>query len=543
MGTFKFKNWKAIACCVAGLLGARLDGNEWTNPYELDQGDAAFGNYTTPSVEIAVNSSGQAAAAWKEFFAAGQANVKAAYFDGFVWSSAVDVSPPIAPASANRLSVSINESGIASVTWQDSVAQEMFLSIYSNGSWSAPIQVSTTTVNLGNAPVTNGIDADGNILVVWVNGPSPTETIFARQFNSSGIALSGEVALSSPAEETVGQTAFKVFQFSMNNNGEAMYVWGGGAAVGSTVMKYAYFDGTTWTITNQTFYATPGNYQSISVDLNDSGLAAATWVDATVVPGSFLNAVSFYDGSAWSAPIYLDSSTIGMTLTQIGIDADGNCLAVWQNQTVVGPPPQYDLKSQYYSKRTNTWKTPTLHASPAFDAVLEMNTRGNALLSWSAGFATPDITTDVGILQASLFQNKQWLAPATISSTAGKARASGLSYSDGGIGAIGWRFGVDAMTPVLIQTAFFSNALYGKQVANTFPSQIDYVNTLEWPKIWSPASFLYYSITRNGVPIAQVPSSSAPYFEDHHQTKGAAYTYTITGITSGGPSVTYTVSF
>ncbi len=548
MQDFKFKKWKAIACCIAGLLGFHVQANEWTPPFQLDIDSAMpplVTNYTTQAVEIASNSSGQTVAVWKEFFAGANANPRAAYFDGYVWSPTVDLSPAMGISSANRVSVSINESGIAAATWQSSVAPgDMYLSIYSNGSWSPmPILASVTTGNVGNAPISNGIDENGNILVVWVNGPSPTETIYARQFNSAGTPLTGEITLSAPAEEIVGQTPFQIFQFSMNENGEAMYVWGGGANTTNTVMKYSYFDGSSWTITNQVFYATVGNYSSIPVDLNDSGLAAATGIDATVVPGSFLNAVSFFDGSSWTAPIYLDSSTVGMNLTQIGIDGEGNCLAVWQNQTVLGPPAEYVLKSQYYSKATNSWSAPVVHASPAFDALLSMNSRGDALLSWSYGFSTPDIATDVAVLQASLFQFKRWSAPVTLTQADTKARASGLSYNERGQGAIAWRLGQDAATPVLVQAAFFSNALFGKQVANKFPSQTDYVNTLSWPQIWSPTAFLYYTITRNGETIAQVPSSSQPYFEDHHRTKGAWTTYTITGVSPSGPSMTYSVSF
>ena len=139
MQDFKFKKWKAIACCIAGLLGFHVQANEWTPPFQLDIDSAMpplVTNYTTQAVEIASNSSGQTVAVWKEFFAGANANPRAAYFDGYVWSPTVDLSPAMGISSANRVSVSINESGIAAATWQSSVAPgDMYLSIYSNGSW------------------------------------------------------------------------------------------------------------------------------------------------------------------------------------------------------------------------------------------------------------------------------------------------------------------------------------------------------------------------------------------------------------------------
>ena len=533
------------------LIGFNAEANVWTDPFTLQTivaPDEPNLNYQSrQDVEITMNDSGQSVAAWKKQLTLTSPPF-AAYFDGYVWTSPTQLLPDAIAGLNNRLETSINESGVAAVTWTNNLAgvNDVYLSIYANGAWSpSAIQVSTMGISPTASSPKNAIDNEGNILVVWITSSAAMPQVLASRFNSSGAVLESEFALSAGNVFVLG-AGDNTFQLSMNAEGEAMYVWAEGAAAATTIIKYAYFDGTSWTITDQVLYGTPGPYSDMTVSLNDSGLAAACWVETVAMAHKVW--ASLYDGANWSSPFLLDTSTVGMDRSQIGMDSRGNCIAVWMNQTVPGDPPQFQIKSASYSRTSGTWSSPVTLADPAYGSQLAANSRGAALISWSAGISTitPDFSTDTGSLQVSTYGGGNWSLPVTISSPDGIARANQVFLTSSGNGAIAWRLGqpIGPATPteVLIQVAFFNQNLGGRQVPNRFPSQIDYVNALNWSAIWSPTAFLYYSITRNGEEIAQVPSSQWTY-QDHYRTKGVQTTYSVTGITPTGPSMTYPATF
>jgi hypothetical protein len=279
--------------------------------------------------------------------------------------------------------------------------------------WSLPpLDVSTAATQpddpeyVGEAQV--GVDAGGNSYSVWVVNLG----VYGSTLPFGGKHWSA-------APQLIGGGAGIVATFpslAVNSSGQAMVVWSNGPVGGPYQVYYSAYNPVTglWGATPAAVDPTgpvSDNPTFPQVSINDLGQAVAVWdvFDNSVTPPTSVAHAAYFNGTAWelqqaiSGPSY--EATMGptstnypfQTLPQVGIDAAGNAVAVWQRQlsdtVVVGNTV---VESAVFSSNTGLWSTPTLLAvgdlapydnlSPAnvfgMTPQISVNKRGEAVAVW-----------------------------------------------------------------------------------------------------------------------------------------------------------------
>ena len=135
--------------------------------------------------------------------------------------------------------------------------------------------------------------------------------------------------------------------------------------------------------------------------INTTGNAELAWVNGTYPSFSLLS--STYSGGVWSAPVAIETGILDYV--QLGIDATGNAVAVWQ-ENISG-----NLSIQTASKPFGgSWTAPSTLSVSANNSglVLAMNGAGQTIAVWI------DITAEA-IMASYLTFGGSWSAPVTLS--------------------------------------------------------------------------------------------------------------------------------
>lgn len=158
-----------------------------------------------------------------------------------------------------------------------------------------------------------------------------------------------------------------------------------------------------------TSWAVPG--ESTDIALNAAGRGAAVWVRATGsgVADCTLQAAAF-NGTSWGAPLTLVSPSVaGVTRPRVGVDSDGNAIAVWV-QTLSGFAV---VRASRYTTG-GTWSAPVTLSDAAENVSdgpeLGVDDTGNAVAAWVSA------TAGVPTLHAAQFGEvaNAWTMPETV---------------------------------------------------------------------------------------------------------------------------------
>jgi len=175
-----------------------------------------------------------------------------------------------------------------------------------------------------------GLDANGNAMAVWTQSDGSVVSVWANRYNAGTSTWGTAVVIES--DDAAGHDAFTP-QIGLDANGNAMAVWT--QSVGSLVSVWAnrYNAGTgIWgtAVVIESDDAAGHDASDPQIGLDASGNAMAVWQQFEgSINRAWANRYNAGTGT-WGTPMELETAYTGnASLPQIEFDASGNGVAVW----------------------------------------------------------------------------------------------------------------------------------------------------------------------------------------------------------------------
>ncbi len=316
------------------------------------------------------------------------------------------------------------------------------------------------------------VDPNGNAVAIWSRFDGANTIILAGSFDLNFFvwSLSGDISV--PGQNaTFPQVAVDAF-------GNAVAVWqrfdGANDIIQSSTLPFAPI--IAW---SPPVDVSPAGFNSSAsqVAVDPDGNAVAVWASFNG-PMSMIQSSTLPFGGAWTTPVDLSNSAFSANLPQVGVDGDGNAVAIWE----------------YYGS----------------DTIIQAST-----LAFGTG---------------------AWSTPADLSIAGANSDTTQVSVNADGIAVAVWRR--DNGTYFIVQSSWADIGIappataFGQQITNDFGLQVEFFNLLKWARSLS-THVAGYRIYRNGTFIAQVSSNTFQY-EDHGREPNSMATYSITSVDSFG---------
>ncbi|WP_171040648.1 Ig-like domain-containing protein [Marinobacter alexandrii] len=294
----------------------RFDGSVWGDA-ELIQTTSA-GDASDP--QIAFNHDGKGLAVWAQFDGSGY-NIWANRFDGSAWGAAVQIDDGIAADAADpQIAIDPDGRGIAVWAEFDGSQYKIRANRFDGSAWGTVEFIQTTTPGEARDPQI-AISPDGQALAVWAQSDGSRFNIWANRFDGSGWRRAEHI-------ETDNAGSSLTPQIVLDADGSALAVWQqfDGARYNIWANR---FDGGAWGAAERIEIDNAGSAVVPQIALEADGRALAVWQQSD---GSRDNIwANRFDGSAWGTAELIEADDVGHASSpQIGFDAEGRALAVWQ---------------------------------------------------------------------------------------------------------------------------------------------------------------------------------------------------------------------
>ena len=468
---------------------------------------------------------------------------------------------PIASSSSGGGALDSDANGHAIAILGSGSNAEILAYYYTNGSWGSPQSLFTAVPPGVITGYTLSMNPSGQAIAVWGDGlnADSSSNIYSAFFDGA--------SWSTPTPNPLGTSIITLFQnmsVSMNASGDAILT----TLDTSQNISYAQFIGGTWTALQPVAIVGVSNFLSVPVAYSDIGTAAAAWFDSGFV------FVDYFDG-VWQVPVNVGAISGGVGANpEVGIDSNGNAIALWTDGAG-------NVEYSYWNG-SNWTAAADVSAAPGNSAApsLSMAPGGTAIAAWIDGSGDGIYNT---------FDGSAWGTPAVFSPGIGPFADAHVSTDESGNALIVYTTSAHdtearslplggALSPVEsvvtadvvftndVLSSLSSNGvqfalmdsptgegtnIYGSATLfvpppspnvlningnvckNKFASQSDLVKTIRWSPLLDP-TVVSYSLSRNGVLIASIPSSGPFIFRDHHRCKKGNDTYTLIALNASG---------
>jgi hypothetical protein len=360
--------------------------------------------------------------------------------------------------------------------------------------WSTPEALAPAANTALHARV--GVDAVGNVLVVWVGQGATSTTVRARRYDVAEEEWTAAVALSADGVAIVGEPSLAV-----TDSGAAVAVW---AREDGAVQASRFVMGETPAWSAATVVSSSGQASTVpQVAVSRNGTAATiVWHAVLGVTQAVLAARWNPDEELWGAPSQLSLAATAVFEPTVAVDEAGGSTAAWT---------WFDgrfrnLQTARFDVVADAW-TPASDRSSGSDALspsLSVDSVGNAALVWATAFGASEVVL------GSFFRIdvNGWTGATTIVfPPSGRARLPRVRLADSGDAVAVWQFEGD-FTRVQASTYALSLAPRLQPATVTGP----FVG-LSWipPTAGDPPSAytVVASSTSGGEPLATLPMGSA----------------------------------
>jgi hypothetical protein len=289
--------------------------------------------------------------------------------------------------------VAIDANGNALAVWGqldgsfDSIVANRYTA--ATNSWGTAVPIENSA---GHAAIPQiAIDANGNVLAVWVQDGDATASVRYDVWSSRYTATSSTWSTPTPLEtDNTGDTYRP--QIAIDANGNALAVWTQFDGTNNSIWANRYTTGTGWGTAAliETDNAGSAFSPQIAIDVNGNALAVWGQFDGTrgsIWSNRFIAGTGA--GTGWGTAALIETDNAGSAYEpQIAVDTNGNALAVWSLDDGVNN----SIWANRYTAATNTWGTAvfieTDNPSDAGTPQIAIDTNGNALAVWSKFDAT-----------------------------------------------------------------------------------------------------------------------------------------------------------
>lgn len=311
-----------------------LNGRDdiWANRYTAGSGWGTAslieaGAFDAGNPQLGIDASGNVIAVWWQSDGSRNNLVSNRYVPATGWGTAElietensgDVSAP---------QIAIDASGNAVAVWARSSigSYNVWANRYAAGTgWGNAAAIDSDQSNAPNPAPHVAIDASGNAIAVWHRPDGSWDSIWSNRF-SAGVGWGTAVLV-----ETDNSNSARDARVAFDGSGNAIAVWTQSFGGVANVMVNHYTAATGWgsAVLIETDDAGAAFEPRLVID--GSGNATAVWSQRNVAGFTFnIWANRFSAGTGWGSAMMIDNDANPARVPQLGVDAGGNLVAVWQ---------------------------------------------------------------------------------------------------------------------------------------------------------------------------------------------------------------------
>ncbi len=316
------------------ILGRYFNGSAWGDPMQIINLEPLEPGESYGPAQVGIDAAGSATAVWLN-----SGNVWASRFDGISWGSAVLVNDGSGTVlQKGELHFATNAAGNTIAVWEQNTEDGCYIwaNRFDGTAWGTAEPISV--VPTGNAPNPTQIamNDNGHAIAVWEQTAESGYTIWANGFDGKAWGTAMVIEQMPGPSRTIKMA----FQIEMSAAGKAVVVWDN-CYRSNFPMSYhniwaKYFDGTAWTAAERISIGDEtGNAARPQIAMDAAGNAMVVWTQSLWVGDNMDEYTPFniyvrqFDGVAWGAARTVDRSSNDAGPAFIGMDADGNAIAIW----------------------------------------------------------------------------------------------------------------------------------------------------------------------------------------------------------------------
>ncbi|MBN2401064.1 MAG: hypothetical protein JXN64_01570 [Spirochaetes bacterium] len=346
-----------------------VKGTGWTAPEVIEDSDTA----NAESPQIGMDSEGSAIAVWRQDIVS-HYNL---YANIFIKSSGTWSGPELIEnmntGHASEPQIAVNPQGNAVAVWiqNESGVFNIYANIYTKGSGWAGAGLIDSGAGQASDPQTI-IDTENNVIVVWAQTDGAADNIYANRYNGSvweGVK---------PVEDSAGNAMNP--QITSDADGNAIAVWSQDDGSKYSIYANRYVKNTNlWGTASLIETDNYGFANSPQIAIDQDGNAIAVWWQDIGNCRAYANRYDNTSGS-WGSAELIDNNDSKVYSPQIAVDAAGNGIAVWAQ---VGGTEDNIWANKYVSG--SGWGTAVLIETGTENAQnpqIAINADGNAIAVW-----------------------------------------------------------------------------------------------------------------------------------------------------------------
>ncbi len=320
--------------------------------------------------------------------------------------------------------VAMDNNGNSIIAWgqSDGTNQQIYMSTYSNGSWTHPTDLTTDAISVAGQNARNphvAMDINGNAIIVWEQSDGANPQIYMSEYRSG--SWTHPTSLTTDTISVAAQQAYSP-QVSMDNNGNAIIVWGQSDGKNWQIYMSEYRNGS-WThprdLATDAISVAGQNAYSPQVAMDNHGNAIITWNQFTLHPpsGQLVSQIymSEYRIGSWTHPTDPSDaiSTVAWLMAhspQVAMDDAGSAIIVWSQ-----------IGSIYMSEYSDgSWAHPTDFVNDSISGTSQIadspqvviDNNGNAIIAWQQSDGTNEQ------IYMSTYRNGSWTHPTDLTTDA-----------------------------------------------------------------------------------------------------------------------------
>ncbi|MCJ0765651.1 Ig-like domain-containing protein [Variovorax terrae] len=313
-----------------GINASRYSNGSWSAPVRVDN---VPGNAVSPA--LVVDAAGNLTAAWQQSNGT-RVVINASRYSNGAWSVPVQVDAPSATGDAMAAVLAVDAAGNVTASWNQYNGSNYVIntSRYSNGGWSAPVQLNSATGDAFYPAL--AVDGAGTVTAAWWQHIGTRDVINASRY--SGGNWSAPVQVDAPNATGNARTP----ALAVDAAGNVTAAWHQVSGAYYVINASRYRNGSWSPPTQVSGASATGDAINAALAVDVAGNLSLAWTqyDGTRFAA---NASRFGNGS-WSAPTELDipAATSNAISPVLGVDATGNVTATWYQ----GSPGTYVINAR-----------------------------------------------------------------------------------------------------------------------------------------------------------------------------------------------------
>jgi hypothetical protein len=392
----------------------------WSAPTLIESDDAG----SARSLQTAIDDSGNAFAVWDQFDGT-RYNIWAnRYVPTSGWETAAVREND--PGDALAPHVAVDASGNAIAVWpqSDGTRYSICASIFTPlGGWSTPTPLENDPNDARNVQL--AANAHGDAFAVWTQTNPVRPIVWARRY----LAGSGWGALTRIQSDTNGEGFAP--QVAIGPDGSAVAVWHQTDGTRYNVWANRYSPGIGWSNAQLVEHDDTDNALSAQVGIDANGNATAVWQQHD---GTRFNIMSNRQpsGGDWGSPVAIDKEDDAASDPHIAMNDAGDAIVLWVQQ--IGAT--YNVAANRYTS-TSGWATAVVLDTQDGNAIeprIAMNASGVAHAAWMQNDGTR-----YNIMASRYAPGSGWEAPALIEVESGDTFSPSIAMNTSGTVQAIWR--------------------------------------------------------------------------------------------------------